>query len=158
MHSKPRNSPGAPALGGWACYARSRVRPLKAQLLAAVTALAVLLSSGSFAQTRFFCTMMNRVVATCCCEARSEPAAARDCATQVRSPDCCEKVSAATRAPTLKATGTEVSVPPAAVVATISEPVYELPRVAPVEALPRQARAPPIVGPPLFIAHCSLLT
>jgi hypothetical protein len=31
-------------------------------------------------------------------------------------------------------------------------------RGAPVATLPRQARAPPIVGPPLFIAHCSLLT
>lgn len=134
------------------------MRALKAQLLAAVTALAVLLSSGPFARTQFFCTMMNRVVAKCCCAAGSESEADSDATLQIRSTDCCSKVSAAKRVPALQAAGTEVTVAPAAIVATISDSVYELPRAAPVSTLPRQARAPPIVGPPLFIAHCSLLT
>jgi hypothetical protein len=135
------------------------MRSLRVQLIAVLTAVAVLLPGGALGRTRFFCHMMNRVVATCCCDGDSKEDGASSCEVRVRSTDCCERLSAAARTPTLKALGTEnISVPAAAVTAAVLTPVYVFPRTIASVSLPRQARAPPIVGPPLFLAKCSLLT
>jgi hypothetical protein len=132
------------------------MRPLRAQLIAVLTVLAVLLPGSVFARTEYFCRMMNRVVATCCCDADSghDPSYAA----QVRSTDCCERITTGTRSATLKATGNEFSIPSLAIPATVLAPAYVFPRVVHALVSPRQARAPPGVGPPLFIMHCSLLT
>jgi hypothetical protein len=133
------------------------MRSLRVQLIAVLTAFAVLFP-GAFARTHFFCHMMNRVVATCCCDTDSKEDDDSSCVTQVRSTDCCERISAAARAPTVKALATEISVPPAAMTAAAVTSVYVFPRTIASVSLPRQARAPPIIGPPLFLAKCSLLT
>lgn len=134
------------------------MRPLRAQLIAVLTALAVLLPGSAFARTQYFCRMMNRVVATCCCDADSSRHDHPACTAQVRSSDCCERTPIATRSLTLKAMGNELSVPSAAIASIVPAPAYVFPRVVEALALPGWARAPPIVGPPLFIVHCSLLT
>ncbi len=134
------------------------MRPLRAQLIAALTAVALLLPGSAFARAQFFCHMMNRVVATCCCDTDSKNDDASSCAVRVRASDCCERLSAAARSPTLKAHATEIPVPPAAVVAVVLAPVQFFQRLLGGVTLPRQARAPPIAGPPLFLLNCSLLT
>jgi hypothetical protein len=127
------------------------------RLVGLLTALAVLLPGTAFARGQYFCRMMNRVVATCCCEREETPPAEARCAAKVRMTDCCERISASARTPALKAAGADVPIPPAAIAATVPAMEYVVPRVGATRALPAQARAPPSIGPPLFIAHCSLL-
>lgn len=135
------------------------MRSLRAQIVAALAAVALLLPSTAFARTQFFCHMMNRVVAACCCDTDSNHEEDPSCTAQVRATDCCERISVTTRSTTtLKATGTEISVPSAAVASIVPAAVYVFPRTVEGLTVPEQARAPPIVGPPLFLVHCSLLT
>jgi hypothetical protein len=134
------------------------MRPLRAQLIAVLTVLAVLLPGSAFARAQYFCRMMDRVVATCCCDADSGHRDGPSCAVQVRPTDCCEKITTGTRSATLKAISNELSIPSAAIASTVPAPVHLFPRAVEGLILPRQARAPPGVGPPLFIVHCSLLT
>lgn len=134
------------------------MRPLRAQLIAALTAFALLLPGSAFARAQFFCHMMNRVVATCCCETDSNEDDDAGCAVRVRASDCCERLSAAAQTPTVGAHATELSIPPAAVTAAVLTPVHFFPRLRNDVMLLRQARAPPIAGPPLFLLHCSLLS
>jgi hypothetical protein len=58
----------------------------------------------------------------------------------------------------LKALGNELSIPSAAIASSVPAPAYVFPRMVEALTLPGRARAPPLVGPPLFIVHCSLLT
>ncbi|HEX4476576.1 MAG TPA: hypothetical protein VH142_15925 [Polyangiaceae bacterium] len=134
------------------------MRPLRAQLIAALTAFTLLLPGSAFARTQFFCHMMNRVVAACCCDTDSKSDDDSSCAVRVRASDCCERLSAAARAPTLKAPGMDVSVPPSALSAAVLTLVQFSPRLLGGVTLPRLARAPPVAGPPLFLLHCSILT
>jgi hypothetical protein len=135
--------------------ASARVRIVR--LVGLLTALAVLLPGPAFARGQYFCRMMNRVVATCCCEREAALSSEAHCAAKIRMTDCCERMSASARTPALAAAGTDIVVPPAAIASTIPALQYFVPRLAATRALPAQARAPPGIGPPLFIAHCSLL-
>ncbi|HEX7672282.1 MAG TPA: hypothetical protein VF395_21950 [Polyangiaceae bacterium] len=135
------------------------MRPLRVQLIALVTALAVLLPGSAFARTQFFCRMMNRVVATCCCDTDATSSEDVGCQPQVRTTDCCEKVATRARsAPAARALDTDFSVPPAVLTATVPAHVYVFPEAVGTLTRMAQARAPPGVGPPLFLLNCSLLT
>ena len=72
--------------------------------------------------------------------------------------DCCEKITTTARSATVRGLGTDFSVPPATLTATVSDPVYVFPSMVASLTLPPQARAPPAAGPPLFILHCAFLT
>jgi hypothetical protein len=136
------------------------MRPLRVQLIAVLTALAVLLPGSAIARTQFFCRMMNRVVATCCCDSDADTQSRDDASSvpQVRASDCCEKITTAARSAAVRVLATDYSVPPAALTATVLTPVYVFPKTVATLTLPAQARAPPGVGPPLFILNCSFLT
>jgi hypothetical protein len=132
------------------------MRRLRIRIVALVLAFGIVLPAGASARTEYFCRMMGKVVAHCCCgsgEANSD--VARE---TVRATDCCERVSTpggASAQATLPATW---DVPPATVTALLTPRDYAV-TVATELALPsRSARAPPYVGPPLFILHCALLT
>lgn len=134
------------------------MRPLRLQLIAVLTALAVLLPGSALARTKYFCRMMNRVVATCCCDSETSSSEDSSCGPQVQASDCCEKITTAARSATVRAKATAFSVPPAALTATVPTSVYVFPKTVATLALPAHARAPPGVGPPLFILNCSFLT
>ena len=135
------------------------MRRLRIQLIALVTALAVLLPGSAFARTQFFCRMMNRVVATCCCDADANSSDDVSYQPQVRATDCCEKVTTQARSATAaRVLDTDFSVPPALLAATVPADVYVFPETVAILTRMAQARAPPGVGPPLFILNCSLLT
>lgn len=127
------------------------------RLVGLLTALAVLLPGTAFARGQYFCRMMNRVVATCCCEREGTSPPEARCVAKIRTTECCERISASARTPAVRAASTDIVVPPATIASTVPALEYVLPRVGATRALPAQARAPPGVGPPLFIAHCSLL-
>src|ERR1700753_2538148 len=133
------------------------MRSLGARWVALLTALAVLLPASAFGRTHYFCRMMDRVVDTCCCDTDDHDESA-SCGPRVRSSDCCEKLSAGTGSRALRASGTDFQVPPPALAATLPAAVYFVPKSVAVLTLPVPARAPPGIGPPLFIVHCSLLT
>jgi hypothetical protein len=143
-------------------HVRDVMRSLRARWVALLTALAVLLPMSAFGRTHYFCRMMNRVADTCCCETHDPVnGSASESASygpRVRSSDCCERLTTGTQNTALRAEGTDFHVRPPAFTAMVPVAVYVVPKSVAVRALPVQARAPPGVGPPLFIVHCSLLT
>jgi hypothetical protein len=132
------------------------MRSLAARCLALLTALAVSLPMTAFGRTTYFCRMMNRVVATCCCAADARHEAVRE--TRVRAEDCCEKLAPRAQAASLRAAASNVDVPPAARLETTALVAYVAPQRDTLPAPSIRARAPPALGPPLFIVHCALLT
>lgn len=133
------------------------MRPLQTRLLALVAALALLLPGGAAAGVRYFCDMMEQVTSSCCCP-REHKAKGATRSVEARAPDCCKRLASPERADAPSASDLMPQLPPAALVA-ILEPVassgVESGRIL---AAPPQARAPPALGPPLFIVHCALLS
>ena len=134
-----------------------RMRFLRLHLFALIAALAMLLPSGAAAKPHYFCRMMDRVMASDCCAAGAE-SDVTDHQAQVRAPDCCERLVSPARAGANRAADMPMQLPGAAL-ATILDP-YVAPTLAAGTNVtaPPQARAPPALGPPLFIVHCALLT
>lgn len=126
---------------------------VRLQLL--LVALVVLLAAAASDRSHYFCKMMGRAVAECCCPGAHD--ASQNDGAAARAPDCCELLAASKQsvaanheatAPTLSATPVAVMLPGF----EYSEPTFRL-----VETPRTLARAPPAIGPPLFISHCSLL-
>jgi len=129
----------------------------RARIFALLTAIAVLLPGGAAAPAHYFCRMMERVQPACCCAgARNEHTAVRRA--EVRHADCCERLTQPSHATASAAEEPALAVPAAAVLAVL--PVYAWlgQAVSSDHSTARQARSPPSLGPPLFIAHCSLLS
>ncbi|HEY3233768.1 MAG TPA: hypothetical protein VGJ84_03575 [Polyangiaceae bacterium] len=132
------------------------MRPLRAQLVALFTVAAVFLAQGAFARTSYFCFMMGRTVPSCCCKA--EPRSSGPSAeSRILARDCCERIGSAQGARMSSTLEKSVNVPAGSLVATLPIATYVAPHAHRMTALPAQARAPPAVGPPLFIAHCAYL-
>lgn len=150
-------SPGALQLAS-PCYGSLVVmRNLRARLLA-VLLLAVLLPAGAFARAQYHCRMMGRTVTACCCASKHK-AKASACEVQIRSRDCCERVSGASERD-LASSAREAAPPvfPAGLAATLPALALDVPVAASVALSSPQARAPPGLGPPLFLAHCAFLS
>jgi hypothetical protein len=125
-------------------------------MIAWLAVVALLVSSGAAASTRYLCRMTGRVVATCCCATEGSSRATR-APQQARPADCCEKIVTAARsgATGIRAQFDGISGP--SWVATLPPYAYA-PLTAQLVGVPvRSARAPPAAGPPLFIAHCAFL-
>lgn len=126
---------------------------VRLQLL--LTALIVLLSAAASERSHYFCRMMERTVVECCCS--SEHRSHRNAAVTVRAADCCELLVASEQ-PVFNAHHAALAeFPVAALAATL--PAFPPPELGfrLVPALPPPARAPPSLGPPLFISNCALL-
>ena len=129
------------------------MRSLGALLYATLAALTVLLASIAADRTHYFCKMMGEAVAECCCPGQHEPAET----VALRAPDCCERLVSAKRAVAATSVDATIDVGPPVCVALA--PLVEAPTVdyRLHHARPATARAPPALGPPLFLSHCSLL-
>jgi len=132
------------------------MRPIRLRIVALLAGLALLLPEASFARAHYFCRMMDRVMASACCcgtgdtvEVQGQP--------EVRRPDCCARVTPASRSVAPSTPDTTIPVPAAALAAIIAEPLHDPPPAATVGVRPKLARGPPPVGPPLFIVHCAYL-
>ena len=135
---------------------------LRLRVIALLVGLATVLPGTAFARVHYFCRMMDRVMDSPCCE--SERAAARlrpdvrvELREEARPPDCCLRVEASRAG---VAPGPRYSlpvVPAAALVATPGWSSFTLPPAIAVSTRFEAARGPPPLGPPLFLAHCSLL-
>jgi hypothetical protein len=100
--------------------------------------------------------MMGQVLPECCCaEAHAKPDAS---ATSVRPVGCCERIAPSKHTGVASIRERALSVSPAALLAVLPSFHHAAPGARVEVALPALARAPPAIGPPLFIAHCALLS
>ena len=124
-----------------------------------VLLVAVLLAplGSAFAQPRYFCHMLDRVVSSCCCEA-GQDRESTGCELRAAPADCCERIAPSANSPAHPASEPEGSVPPALLAVLLSEPVYGVAGGSVESIRVRAARGPPPgFRPPLFITQCALL-
>ena len=126
---------------------------VRLQLL--LTALIVLLAAAASAPSHYFCKMTGRAVAECCCASELGPKAHRTA--RAEAPDCCELRSASHPPVVVSHNAAVPELPVASLAATLPVLVYPEPTFRLLGAVPSAARAPPAIGPPLFISHCALL-
>lgn len=134
------------------------MRSLRNPLVTLLAALLMLLPGGASARTQYFCHVMGRVMPSCCCETEQQ-ASDSSSERQVRPEGCCELISSAGRAAMPRAVSKATRLAGAAFVAVVPEPVRvtpSVPKSADARTVPR-TRAPPALGPPLFLAHCAFL-
>jgi hypothetical protein len=130
----------------------------RARLLALVAAIALMLPSGALARASYFCRMMERSVSSCCCaHARAKLAKQTKRQTTVQAPSCCDRLTAPSRANGSAVSDGAPQVPSAALAAVLPHFLLAPLAEANVTAFAPSARAPPSVGPPLFLSHCSFL-
>ena len=131
------------------------MRWLGVRLQLLLVALTVLLATVACDRSRYLCKMMGRAVAECCCAGRHD--ATRDAGATARAPDCCELIAAPQQRVAASHEATPVQLSGAALAAWL--PAFDYPERSfrLLERPPSAARAPPAIGPPLFISHCSLL-
>ena len=128
---------------------------VRARIFALLAALVMLLPSGASARTQYYCKMMGRIVASSACDKGATPAAR---ASQELQPvDCCQRLSASSRSASLGTLEAVHDVAPAASVAAAQPFVVGL-GCGSDSVCAESTQAPLAIGPPLFIAHCSLLS
>ena len=120
-----------------------------------LVALVVLLAAAASDRSHYFCKMMGRAVAECCCPGAHEDERGAEAA--ARAPDCCELIAASKQpvAASHEATAAELS--EAGLAVTLPAFEYPLPSFRLLQVPALLARPPPAIGPPLFISHCALL-
>ncbi|HEX2670672.1 MAG TPA: hypothetical protein VHM25_07370 [Polyangiaceae bacterium] len=127
---------------------------VRLQLL--LTALMVLLATAASDRSHYFCKMMGRAVDECCCS--TEQHLQRGRSATVQSPDCCSRLAAGEQPAVITShNATLPDFPSAALAATLPAFAAAESNFRVVPALRPPARAPPGVGPPLFLSHCALL-
>lgn len=132
------------------------MRWLGVRLQLLLVGLVVLLAAAGADRAQYFCKMMGRAVAECCCAAEHDLAAQHARATlQVK--DCCQLI--ARSSPSVAAAHDQLMLQVAAPALLALLPALEAPEPSfrLVEPWSPMARAPPAIGPPRFIAHCALL-
>jgi hypothetical protein len=129
----------------------------RARLLALVAAIALMLPSGALVRASYFCRMMERSVASCCCAHAKAKLAKQQRAAAVQAPSCCDRQAAPARAPGNAAGDGPPQVPSATLASVLPDFLLSPLADALVGAFVPSARAPPSLGPPLFLAHCSFL-
>jgi len=122
-----------------------------------LAALLMLLPSGASARTLYYCQMMGRAVASCCCETKTAAQAPRT-AQQFRIADCCQRISPADRGASLRTLEAAGSVAPAALLATVPASFSLVPQRDVASLCAESTQAPLAIGPPLFVAHCAFLS
>jgi hypothetical protein len=132
------------------------MRAIPARILALLAALVLLLPGGASARTQYYCQMMGRVVASCCCETEAVSQAPRT-PQQLRSADCCQRISAS-RSASLGTREVVPSVPTQALLATLPAPLRPKAQTEARGTCAEVTQAPLAIGPPLFVAHCALLS
>jgi hypothetical protein len=135
---------------------------LRTRLLALLTALAIALPLGAAGGDLFFCHVMGRTLASCCCPGATSSSRHVRNATldaKIEKSNCCTVVEREVMPtiPGIRDEATRVDAP----LAAISMALFEAIPGPSLRALlddPVRARAPPGSGPPLFLKHCALLT
>jgi hypothetical protein len=132
------------------------MRHFRLQIIALFAVLSILLSGAAAASVRYRCSMSGRLLDACCC-AKAGAARATNRPVEVRAPDCCEKVVSAARAGATATFEVDSSLPAAVATAFVFR-LDLLPRPSVETHVIWRDRAPPAIGPPLFLKNCSFLS
>lgn len=134
------------------------MRPFRAHLHVLLAAFVVLLATTAANRAHYFCKMMGSVVEECCCADDSGPPEAHpEYGPAARAPGCCERLISPAQPTLVQLRDGAPGLPTAAVVALLPVPEALAPTFRVVDSTTAVARAPPAIGPPLFLAHCALL-
>jgi hypothetical protein len=133
------------------------MRAVRARIFALLAALVLLLPGGASARTLHYCQMLGRVVASCCCETASA-SQAPGAAQELEAADCCQRISSSTRSASLGTREGFRGVTAAALPSASSVQFAPSPRRDTASSCTEVTQAPLAIGPPLFVAHCALLT
>ncbi|MEO8901774.1 MAG: hypothetical protein ABI488_08115 [Polyangiaceae bacterium] len=133
------------------------MRTVRLRIIALLAAVLVLMSGAASARTQYLCHMTGRVVGACCCASAGSPRAATQLTARLRAADCCERVVTAGRAAVTGTRDLLNRVSAASLFAVLPAYVLVQPAARVIGLAPRSSRAPPRLGPPLFVAHCALL-
>jgi hypothetical protein len=129
----------------------------RARILALVAAIALMLPSGAAAGAHYFCRMAERVLPNCCCAAaHDEHESGHE--VQVRGAGCCEQMLTPARAGATAANDAALELPAAGLATVLPAAAWPQAPVSRLRAARARSRAPPGVGPPLFIVHCAFLS
>lgn len=128
--------------------------------LATVLALMVwLLPATSLGRVLTYCNMSGRLGETCCChgDEHVKPSKVEKRPQMAKRPGCCEqRLIQGAQGVTAHQPEGQVPVMPGVLIAELS--LSEIQAPAPqLSWVPRLARGPPPLGPPLYIRYCSLL-
>jgi hypothetical protein len=126
-----------------------------ARLQLLMAALMVLLATAASERSPYFCKMMGRAVIECCCDATHH--AREQGGPAARAPDCCEAIRGSGQSVAAIDHATAPDLPAAALIATLPSSDYPEQTFSLASGISSFARAPPAIGPPLFLSHCALL-
>lgn len=137
---------------------KPRIVPaLRIKLAALLALVALLLPATSIGRVLTLCKMSGRMGATCCCHGTAHQHASKKVQpAKAERPGCCEQ--RLTKTTQVLTAQSELNLPTshAVLVAELSLPEVSEPPTA-LSEVPRVARGPPPLGPPLYLKHCSFL-
>ncbi len=129
---------------------------VRARIFALLAAVIMLLPSGAPARSQYYCRMMGRIVASSACDEAASRAVGP--APELQLADCCQRLTSSSRNAALGTLDAPPGIAPPALVATA-------PQLFPVRfqggaavSFAEATQSPLAIGPPLFIAHCALLS
>jgi len=101
--------------------------------------------------------MTGRIVDSIGCDAGTRSKATSP-SQRVQSEGCCQRLASSNRSASLGTLNAVIDVAPAAEVGAIFQPIAGGLSRDPVGFCAESTQAPLAIGPPLFIAHCALLS
>ena len=133
------------------------MRTVWARLFALLAALVLLLPGGASTRAQYYCRMMGRVVASCCCGTDARAATPQH-AQEIQDADCCSRISSSTRNASLGTREAVREIAAAALLRAVLAPFDVRPGTDAGNSCAESTQAPLAIGPPLFVVHCALLS
>jgi hypothetical protein len=129
------------------------------RLLSLIVSFALLLPAGTLGSVLYVCRMTGDTGTSCCCAKRAVEQAKRiERRTSIQRAGCCDaKITAAAERPA-SPPAADFHVAPPALVTRL--PVELSVAVPPLEspAMAERARGPPLIGVPVYLENCALLS
>lgn len=132
---------------------------VRARFIAFLAALFLVLPAGAFARTQYFCRSMDRVMDDCCCGTDTTRPVTRGA--ELQRGDCCQLLKPVLHDGIRATQCRNATIAPASLVAILPEVAVLSPPPLRGAPSPKQAlrlRSSPILGPPVYLKHCVLLT
>jgi hypothetical protein len=133
------------------------MRAVRARIFALFAALIMLLPSGAWARSQYYCRMTGGLVASCCCGVEAHSQSPKH-AQELQDADCCRRISPSTPSASLGTRGVVHDIATAAALPPVCE-CFDVTAAADTgTSCTESTQAPLAIGPPLFVVHCALLS
>jgi hypothetical protein len=133
------------------------VKQLRLQLLVMTLMAGLLVPVTAFARVLSICNMGGRAGKICCCHRGTSETKQCDSPSVDRAPCCTQLITQVQKASATQGSAAS-DVPPAALLERLPALVHAELALADGERLSPRARAPPILGPPIFVRNCAFLS